>query len=401
MWVVLTWSAQWIQRVAGITLSCCLAIKQTDQHWRKTRGRCLPPQARDRILWLNVLYIRQLYTDTLIARWQCPHAKRYKGSLNGLMSMEIYGVCSHHISAQLFDMWGCALHHIIKKPSEGISFVGMVFHCSHVQRHVESLRWNLVPCKNVQKVQKVFCSKMFLWRVSSNPLSLSGTLLSIGCYQARNKWTGAVNAQYLRSTYNKVKPEKPPMFRKTALDIGFLWFDMKKNYIKLFLLSVVREEPQSQMTYTVQLVVLFLTYCECSEPKGKLTKSSSDCSSSFLKFFLSVPSSPQKMKNRLEEQQKNTCICLAVSKLCCHGLEKTTTNKPCGEVCVAWRVQIWDDVCSLLASPAECWGGKWRRRVLVNGLWFKWTRGGRNSRGCEGLNWSKAGGRNIQGATVC
>lgn len=39
------------------------------------------------------------------------------------------------------------------------------------------------------------------------------------------------------------------------------------------------------------------------------------------------------MKNRLEEQQANTRVCLAVNKLGWHGLEKTTTQKLRGEVC--------------------------------------------------------------------
>lgn len=52
-----------------------------------------------------------------------------------------------------------------------------------------------------------------------------------------------------------------------------------------------------------------------------------------------------------------------MNKSCWHGLGKTTAHKPRGEVCVARRVQTWDDVCSLLASPAERRDGRRTRRV--------------------------------------
>lgn len=78
----------------------------------------------------------------------------------------------------------------------------------------------------------------------------------------------------------------------------------------------------------------------CAPMLGAQRQPNKDCSPSFLKCFLSAPSTPQKMKNGLEEQQTNTGVYLRVNKLRWHGLAKTTTHKPCGEVCVVWRVQI-------------------------------------------------------------
>ncbi|KAM7374892.1 hypothetical protein PAMP_007526 [Pampus punctatissimus] len=122
----------------------------------------------------------------------------------------------------------------------------------------------------------------------------------------------------------------------------------------------------------------------------------------FSLFFQSVPGLSQKKKNVLEEQQTYTSTCLAVNKLCWHGLGKTTTHEPCGEVCVAWRVQIQGDVCSLFASPVERWGGRRTRRFLVNvNCDSRGHEAAVNPGAARGLSYSKTRGREDQGVSLC